>query len=219
MPRPPASHPRRLGLTGSIGAGKSTVARLLSARGLTVLDADEVAREVTRDPAVLAEIEAAFPGVVRCGVLDRAALAAAAFADPARLALLNAITHPRVRQKMLALEQAAAARGESWVVQDVPLLFEGGLEAGMDAVLVVDAPLDLRLARVAARSGLTAEEVLARDARQMPAEEKRKRATVVLDNSGDLADLERQVAAALDTLGVCPLTASRSQPDESPSRS
>lgn len=120
---------------------------------------------------------------------------------------------------MLALEQAAAARGESWVVQDVPLLFEGGLEAGMDAVLVVDAPLDLRLARVAARSGLTAEEVLARDARQMSAEEKRKRATVVLDNSGDLANLERQVAAALDTLGVWPLTASRSQPDESPSRS
>ncbi|WP_034383351.1 dephospho-CoA kinase [Deinococcus sp. YIM 77859] len=214
----PPPHPRRLGLTGSIGAGKSTVARLLRARGLTVLDADEVAREVTRDPAVLAEIEAAFPGVLRDGVLDRAALAAAAFADPARLAVLNAITHPRVRQRMLALEEAAAARGEGWIVQDVPLLLEGGLEGAMDAVLVVDAPLDLRIARVTARSGLTAEEVRARDARQMPAEEKRKRATFVLDNSGDLADLERQVDAALGALGMAP-PATSAPPEESPSRS
>ncbi|GAA5531772.1 dephospho-CoA kinase [Deinococcus aluminii] len=213
-PRP--SHPRRLGLTGSIGAGKSTVAGLLRARGLTVLDADAVAREVTHDPAVLAEIGAAFPGVVRGGVLDRAALAGVAFADPARLAVLNAITHPRVRQRMLALEQAAAARGEGWIVQDVPLLFEGGLEAQMDAVLVVDAPLALRLSRVTARSGLSAEEVLARDARQMPADEKRKRATFVLDNSGDLAELERQVDAALRTLGIQP-SAFSPQQEESPS--
>ncbi|GMA15004.1 dephospho-CoA kinase [Deinococcus metallilatus] len=210
------SHPRRLGLTGSIGAGKSTVAGLLRAHGLTVLDADAVAREVTHDPAVLREIGAAFPGVVREGVLDRAALAEVAFADPARLAVLNAITHPRVRQRMLALEQAAATRGEGWIVQDVPLLFEGGLEAQMDAVLVVDAPLALRLARVTARSGLSAEEVLARDARQMPADEKRKRATFVLDNSGDLAGLERQVDAALRVLGIQAPVAS-SQEEESPS--
>lgn len=214
----PASppHPRRLGLTGSIGAGKSTVAALLRARGLTVLDADEVAREVTHDPAVLAEIAAAFPGVVQGGVLDRAALAAAAFADPARLAVLNAITHPRVRERMQALEREAAARGEAWVVQDVPLLFEGGLGGLMDAVLVVDAPLPLRVARVSARSGLRPEEVLARDARQMPAEEKRKRATFVLDNSGDLAALERQLDAALAGLGIQRPAAS-GQPEESPS--
>ncbi|WP_019588260.1 dephospho-CoA kinase [Deinococcus apachensis] len=200
-PSAPA-RPRRLGLTGSIGAGKSTVAGLLRARGLTVLDADEQAREVTHDPAVLAEIEAAFPGVVRDSQLDRAALAAAVFGEPARLAVLNAIIHPRVRAQMLALEQAAAARGEEWIVQDVPLLFEGGLEAQMDAVLVVDAPLDVRVARVTRRSGLTAEEVLARDARQMPGAEKRRRATVVLDNSGDLAALGAQVDAALAGLDI-----------------
>ncbi|GAA5512050.1 dephospho-CoA kinase [Deinococcus carri] len=219
MSAPPAPPPpRRLGLTGSIGAGKSTVAALLRERGLTVLDADAEARAVTQDPAALAEIEAAFPGVVRGGVLDRAALAEAAFADPARLARLNAITHPRVRARMLALEQAAATRGERWIVQDVPLLFEGGLDAQMDAVLVVDAPLDLRLARVTARSGLTAQEVLARDVRQMPAEEKRKRATFVLDNSGDLAGLERQVDAALAGLGI-QLPAVSGQQEESPSQS
>ena len=194
--------PRRLGLTGSIGAGKSTVAGLLRARGLTVLDADAEARAVTDDPAVLAEIGAAFPGVVRGGVLDRAALAALAFADPARLATLNAITHPRVRARMRALEEAAAARGEAWTVQDVPLLFEGGLERQMDAVLLVDAPLETRVARVVARSGLTPQEVLARDARQMPAAEKRKRATLVLDNGGDLAALEAQLGAALAQLGL-----------------
>lgn len=199
---PVSPHPRRLGLTGSIGAGKSTVAGLLRARGLTVLDADEQAREVTRDPAVLAEIEAAFPGTVRGGELDRAALAAAAFGDPARLAVLNGITHPRVRARMLAHERAAAERGEGWVVQDVPLLFEGGLEAQMDAVLVVDAPLEMRVARVVARSGLSADEVRARDARQLSAGEKRRRATFVLDNSGGLEALERQVDAALGALGI-----------------
>lgn len=203
MPTPSApARPRRLGLTGSIGAGKSTVAGLLRERGLTVLDADEQAREVTRDSAVLAEIGAAFPGVVREGQLDRAALAAVVFGDPGRLAVLGAITHPGVRTRMLALEAAAAVRGEEWIVQDVPLLFEGGLDAQMDAVLVVDAPPEVRVARVVARSGLSPEEVLARDARQMPAGEKRRRATAVLDNSGDLVALEAQVDAALARLGI-----------------
>lgn len=216
MLSPSPTPPRRLGLTGSIGAGKSTVAALLRGRGLTVLDADEVAREVTRDPAVLAEIEAEFPGVVQGGELDRAALAARVFGDPARLAVLNGITHPRVRARMLALEQEAAARGEEWIVQDVPLLFEGGLEKQMDAVLVVDAPLEVRVSRVTARSGLTREEVMARDARQMPAEEKRRRATAVLDNGGGLEGLAEQVDAVLETLGI-PLPAPSGQQEKSPS--
>ncbi|MEF2279121.1 dephospho-CoA kinase [Deinococcus sp. YIM 134068] len=216
-PPPPPPGLRRLGLTGSIGAGKSTVAALLRARGLTVLDADEQARLVTLEPEVLAEIEAAFPGTVRGGVLERAALASVVFGDQAHLSRLNAIVHPRVRARMLDLEAAAAARGEGWVVQDVPLLFEGGLERQMDAVLVVDAPLETRVARVTARSGLSAEEVLARDSRQMPAGEKRRRATAVLDNGGSLEELEAQVDGALGTLGVQPPAASRQQ-EESPSR-
>lgn len=203
-PTPRRPRPRRLGLTGSIGAGKSTAATLLRARGLTVLDADEQARLVTAEPATLAELEAAFPGVVRDGVLDRAALASRVFGDAGALARLNAITHPRVRERMAALEAGAAARGEAWVVQDVPLLFEGGLDKSMDAVLLIDAPLETRVARVMARSGLTREDVLARDARQMPADEKRRRATLTLDNGGDLAALEAQLDAALRQLEIVP---------------
>lgn len=194
--------PRRLGLTGSIGAGKSTVARLLRERGLTVLDADAEARWVTEQPEVLAELEAAFPGVVVGGTLDRAGLAARVFGDPEQLARLNAITHPRVRARMEALEAQAVARGARWVVQDIPLLFEGGLEKGMDAVLVVDAPLGVRLARALARGGLSREDILARDARQLSPEEKRKRATIVLDNSGTPEMLEQQLDEALDSLGL-----------------
>lgn len=201
-PRQPQRLIRRLGLTGSIGAGKSTVARLLHARGLTVLDADEQARRVTEEPEVLAELEAAFPGVVREGVLDRAALAARVFGDAEQVARLNAITHPRVRARMTALEAEAAARGEAWVVQDIPLLFESRLEGTMDAVLVVDAPLEVRLERALARGGLSREDILARDARQLSGEEKRRRASFVLDNSGPPAELERQLDEALLQLGI-----------------
>nr|WP_255639081.1 dephospho-CoA kinase [Deinococcus betulae] len=186
-----------MGLTGSIGAGKSTVAGLLRARGLTVLDADEQARLVTQEPEVLTQIEARFPGTVTAGVLDRAGLAARVFPDPAAVADLNAIVHPRVRARMSGLEAQAAARGEVWVVQDVPLLFESGLDAQMDAVLVVDAPLDVRLRRALARGGLTQDDILARDARQLPADEKRRRATWVIENSSDMAGLEAQVERIL----------------------
>ncbi|GGN32030.1 dephospho-CoA kinase [Deinococcus daejeonensis] len=190
---------QRIGLTGSIGAGKSTVAQLLRARGLTVLDADEQARLVTQNPETLTLIEARFPGVVVRGNLDRAALSARVFGQPEALAALNAIVHPRVRERMAALEAQAGSRV---VVQDVPLLFEGGLDAQMDAVIVVDAPLPLRVARVMARSGLTEAEVLARDARQMPAAHKRERATIVIDNDHDLPHLEMQVDRALRQLGL-----------------
>lgn len=190
---------QRIGLTGSIGAGKSTVAQLLRARGLTVLDADEQARLVTQNPETLTLIEVRFPGVVVRGNLDRAALSARVFGQPEALAALNAIVHPRVRERMAALEAQAGSRV---VVQDVPLLFEGGLDAQMDAVIVVDAPLPLRVARVMARSGLTEAEVLARDARQMPAAHKRERATIVIDNDHDLPHLEMQVDRALRQLGL-----------------
>ena len=198
MTRPPYL----LGLTGSIGAGKSTVAALLRERGLPVLDADHEARKVTEEPETLAAIEAAFPGTVKDGVLDRPALAAAAFSSPDKTKILNGITHPQVRARMAALEAEAAAGGASWVVQDIPLLFESGQEKNFDAVLLVDAPLDTRIERVMARSGLTREEILARDSRQMPASEKRKKATITLENDGDLEGLARQVDAALEKLGV-----------------
>ena len=193
---------KRLGLTGSIGAGKSTVTRLLRERGLTVLDADEQARLVTGEPETLERIEAAFPGTVKGGVLDRAALATAAFSDPERTRVLNGIVHPRVRARMAALEAQAVANGAAWIAQDIPLLFESGQEKNFDAVLLVDAPLEVRIERVMARSGLTREDILARDARQMPAPEKRKKATITLENDGDLEHLTRQMAKVLKLLGV-----------------
>lgn len=193
---------KRLSLTGSIGAGKSTVTRLLRERGLTVLDADEQARLVTGEPETLERIEAAFPGTVKGGVLDRAALAAAAFSDPERTRVLNGIVHPRVRARMAALEAQAVESGAAWIAQDIPLLFESGQEQNFDAVLLVDAPLEVRIERVMARSGLTREDILARDARQMPAPEKRKKATITLENDGDLEHLTRQMAKVLKLLGV-----------------
>lgn len=194
--------PRRLGLTGSIGAGKSTVARLLRARGLAVLDADAVAHEVATWPEVLAEVaEQLGPQYVTSTGFDRPALAALVFRDPEARQRLNAIVHPRVRARLAQLE--AQAPGE-WVVQDIPLLFESGLERGMDATLLVDAPLETRVARVVARDGVDAAQVIARDAAQLPAEEKRRRASAVLDNGGDEAALEGQLDAALSRLGVRP---------------
>ena len=197
-----AQRPGRLGLTGSIGAGKSSVAALLRARGLTVLDADEQARLVTQESAVLAQIGARFPGVVSDDQLDRAALSGQVFGDPAALADLNAIVHPRVRARMAVLEQAAAQRGEPWIVQDVPLLFEGGLDAQMDAVLVVDAPQEQRGQPGKARTGQTPHEGLARDPPPTPPYEKRRRASAVIDNAGPPEALGAQVDAALNTLGI-----------------
>lgn len=204
--------PLRLGLTGSIGAGKSTVAALLRARGLSVLDADAVSRELSREPEILAEVVTLLgPALVLCTdgeptSLNRPAVAALVFADASKRAVLNGIFHPRVRARMAALEIVAASRGERWVVQDVPLLFEGEGWKTVDRILLVDAPLETRLARVVARDGLSRAEVLARDAAQMPAAQKRaltlQGGGVVLDNGGDEAALERQLDAALHGFGV-----------------
>ncbi|WP_261663727.1 dephospho-CoA kinase [Deinococcus sp. Marseille-Q6407] len=200
----PRALPRRLGLTGSIGAGKSTVAALLREAGLTVIDADALARSVTDDPEVLAELAALWPEVVSgqgaAAQLDRAALAARVFADPAQLAQLEALTHPRIRTATLQALRAAAERGESWVVQDIPLLFEKSLDQEMDAVWVVDAPLELRLTRLAQRSGLNREQALAREAAQWPPEQKRARADTVVENARSLPDLREQVRQALTAL-------------------
>lgn len=190
----------RLGLTGNIGAGKSTVAALLRERGLVVLDADEQARLVTQEPDTLAQLAAAFPGTVKGGVLDRAALAGEAFVTPEATARLNAIVHPRVRARMQAQEAEAVALGARWVVQDIPLLFETGQESSFDAVLLVDAPLETRVQRVMERSGLTREEILARDSKQMPAAEKRQRATYIIDNSQSLNELGIQLDRILAKL-------------------
>ena len=184
-----------VGLTGGIGAGKSTVARLLAERGALVLDADEAARAVV-EPGTegLEQIVAAFGEQVLAedGALDRARLAELVFADDLRRAELNAIVHPRVRLWMA--ERAAAAPAGSIVVQDIPLLVEGGLTPLFDHVVVVNAADEDRLARLAER-GMTPDQAKARMAAQAPRIERDAAADTLIDNSGDLAELTRAVTA------------------------
>jgi dephospho-CoA kinase len=188
--------PLRVGLTGNIGSGKSTVARLLAERGAAVVDADAWARRATEDDAVLERIVAAFgPEVVVSGRLDRALLATRVFADARARGELEAIIHPWVRAAAAAEEAELVARlRPEVVVHDVPLLFEGGLDRGFDATVVVTAPLETRTERIARRSGLGPDEVRARDAAQMPLDEKARRATFVVDNTGPPEALTERVA-------------------------
>jgi dephospho-CoA kinase len=187
----------RLGLTGNIGSGKSTAARLLVARGAALVDADELAREAAGDPEVLARIAAELgPELVEDGRLDRAATAARVFGDEAARQALNAIVHPWVRRRSDEEVRALLERAPPPVILlDIPLLFENGLERGLDGVIVVAADLPARVARVAARSGLREDEVRARDAAQMPLEEKARRADYLLDNSGSPEALGAQIDA------------------------
>jgi dephospho-CoA kinase len=182
-----------VGLTGGIGSGKSEVARLLAAHGAVVIDADQLAREVV-EPGTpgLAQVVAAFGADVLGpdGRLDRKALAARVFSDGAALARLNAIVHPLVAER--GAELVAEAPVEAVVVHDVPLLVENGLEDAYDLVVVVDAPEEARLARLAAR-GLTDEDARARMAAQAPREERLAAADYLVVNDGDLVDLRVRV--------------------------
>ena len=189
--------PLEVGLTGGIGSGKSTVAALFAEHGAAVIDADALAHEATRDPEVLRAIAGAFgEAFVENGALDRAALAAIVFGNPEARTKLNAIIHPYVARAR-AHRVAQLVRREpppQVILHDIPLLFEVGLAMSVDKTVVVAAPLELRVARVMARSGLTAEAVRDRDAAQWPLGEKVARADFVIDNSGGLASLTKQVA-------------------------
>ena len=186
-----------VGLTGNIGGGKSSEARLLEERGALIIDADDLARQATDDPQVLQRISDELgQEMVKDGQLDRQAVADAVFADPEARGILNSIVHPWVGIRRMQL-QAQAMEQENpppLIVHDVPLLFEVGLHRSVDATLVVTAPLATRAARVRRRSGLTEPQVRERDAAQMPQEEKAARADFVIDNAGGEAELEEQVA-------------------------
>jgi len=186
-----------VGLTGGIGSGKSTVARLLEARGAVVVDADAVAREVVEPgtPALAALVERFGDGVLGPdGALDRQALAALAFVDEASRKDLEAITHPAINEEFLRRMQAAPP--DAIVVCDVPLLAESeqARGRGYPIVIVVEAPAPLRLDRLEGR-GVDRADAERRMAAQATDEERRALATHVVDNSGDLAALEAQVAA------------------------
>ena len=184
----------RVGLTGGIGAGKSEVARRLAAQGAVLIDADAVAREVVAPGTPgLAEVAAVFgPGVLTAdGGLDRARLGDLVFADPSLRAKLNAIVHPLVGARMAELEQAAPEA--SIVVHDVPLLAENGLAAGYDVVVVVDVPPRIQADRLVRRRGMTREQAQARMAAQASRDDRLAIAGIVIDNSGSLTELDRQV--------------------------
>jgi dephospho-CoA kinase len=194
---------KRIGLTGSIGSGKSTVSALLRAHGIPVLDADAVSRSVSSSAEVRAEVVRIFgPEFVLETGLNRPALAKLVFDNPEARAALNAIIHPRVRVVMARQQAELEASGAALVVQDIPLLFENGLQTLFEATILVDAPLETRIQRVMARDGVTREAVLARDAAQMPSARKRELATYVLENDGDVGRLEAELEAVLKDLNL-----------------
>lgn len=190
-----------LGLTGSIGMGKSTTAALFAAEGLPVHDADAAVHALYTGAAV-APVEAAFPGVSIEGRIDRAALRARVIDDPAALKRLESIVHPLVRAARDAFLQEALNRKAPAVVLDIPLLFETGADREVDRVVVVSAPEAVQKARVLARPGMTDAQFSAILAKQMPDAEKRRRADWVIDTSHGLeparADVRRIVAAVTD---------------------
>lgn len=174
-----------LGLTGSIGMGKSTAARMLKRMGAPVCDSDAVVhRLLGKHGAAVPAIDAAFPGVVRDGAVDRRALGAAVFGNPEALKRLEGILHPAVQEAQRAFLARAARRGVTVAVLDIPLLFETHGERRVDRTIVVTAPFLVQKARVLARPGMTPEKFAAILARQMPDAEKRRRADYVV-NTGD----------------------------------
>jgi dephospho-CoA kinase len=186
----------RLGLTGSIGMGKSTTADFFRARGVPVHDADATVHALYRGPAV-GPIEAAFPGTTVDGAVDRARLGARVLGDEAAVKRLEAIVHPLVRAAEIAFLAAARAAGRRIVVLDIPLLFETGAGARVDAIVTVTAPAEVQRARVLARPGMTQEKLAQILARQMPDAEKRRRSHFLVDTARGLDPARRQVEAVL----------------------
>jgi dephospho-CoA kinase len=188
----------RVGLTGGIGSGKSAVSERLAALGAVVLDGDKAARAVVEPgtPGLTRIAETFGAGVLRAdGSLDRAKLAGIVFSDEGARQKLNAITHPLIHEHILAAERAAvAARGpDTVVVHDIPLLAEGQRAAEFDAVIVVDVPAGLQVARLAGR-GLPEDQARARMAAQATREQRLALADIVIDNSGTMEDLDRRVS-------------------------
>ena len=190
-----------LGLTGSIGMGKTTTARLFGEAGAPVYDADSAVHAVYAEGGPAAPLlEAAFPGVTRDGAVDREALSARVLADADALRRLESIVHPLLMQSRAEFIHAAVATGADVVVIDVPLLFETGADRMMQAVVVATAPEAVQRERVLARPGMTPAKLDAILARQLPDAEKRARADFVIDTGEGMESARRQVSQVLATI-------------------
>lgn len=184
-----------LGLTGSIGMGKSTTATMFRDLGVPVYDADAAVADLYKaGGAAVGPVGEGFPGVVKDGAIDREALRQAVLGKPEALKRLNAIVHPLVGRDRMDFFQAAEKMGADMVVLDIPLLYETGGDANMDAVVVVSAPPDMQRERVLARPGMTPDRLDAILAQQTPDAEKRARAHFVVDTSHGLEPARVQVA-------------------------
>jgi dephospho-CoA kinase len=193
----------KIALTGSIGMGKSTVGAMFERAGVPVFDADSAVRALQGPGGALVDrIGQRFPGTVDGGVLDRETLAGLVLDDPAELAALEQIVHPAVHEARMAFIDKH--KDASALLFDIPLLFETGGEKEFDKVVVVSAPADVQRIRVLRRAGMTDAKLRSILERQMPDEEKRRRADFVIDTSGELSTTEKQVRDILACLGISP---------------
>ena len=187
-----------LGLTGSLGMGKSTAAEMFARAGVPVFDADHTVHKLyAAGGAAVAPVEAAFPGMAVNGAIDRVRLGRRVVGDAASFARLESIVHPLVRRAEDEFRSRAAAQGYRIVLLDMPLLFEIGAEARVDAVAVVSTTYTHQRQRVLLRPGMSEQRFVALLARQVPDAEKRLRAHFIIDTGGALADTERQIGEVL----------------------
>ncbi|ATN32209.1 dephospho-CoA kinase [Rhizobium sp. ACO-34A] len=188
-----------IGLTGSIGMGKSTTAKMFADAGISVNDSDRVVHELYRGEAVI-PIEAAFPGSVRNGEVDRSELSRNLAKNPANFKLLESIVHPLVRERELAFLKAARESAADMVVLDIPLLYETGAEKRVDVVVVVSCDPEIQRKRVLERPGMTPEKFEMILGRQVPDAEKRRRADYVIDSGRGLDVARKQVQDIIESL-------------------
>ncbi|WP_324824144.1 dephospho-CoA kinase [Sinanaerobacter sp. ZZT-01] len=192
-----------IGLTGGIGSGKSTVSDYLRNKGITVLDADQIAREIVLPgKEALKELLAYFGEeiLLENGLLNRKKLGKIVFSDPDKKLKLDQIMHDKIRSQILKKLQDESSQGAPYIILDAPLLLETGMDRIVDQIWIVEMQDTLRISRVMKRDNLTEEEVKARISQQMSTEEKRKKAHSIIDNSSDLENLYAQVDQLLANL-------------------
>jgi dephospho-CoA kinase len=190
-----------VGLTGSIAMGKSETAKMFAALGVPVFDSDAIVHRLyAQGGAAVAPVGRAFPGAIREGAVDRAALSAVLARDETLLSRLEAIVHPLVRAEQERFLAACRSEGHTLALLDIPLLFETGREKDIDAVVVVSAPADIQRARALARPGMTDVKLAAILGRQMPDAEKRRRADFIVDSGQGLDHAFAQVRRIVQSL-------------------